>query len=102
MRLSQNDLNARVAQFSVVSAFDRSFLHFSNFLLLYTLMYNYLFLLVNSLFIVRGNKTRQGYVRKHTLKPAGYFFLAQNNNEVAVQPPAHNPFRSVQSARGYV
>jgi hypothetical protein len=24
-----------------------------------------------------GNKTRQGYVRKHILKPAGYFFVAQ-------------------------
>lgn len=22
-----------------------------------------------------GNKTRQGYARKRTLKPAGYFFL---------------------------
>ena len=25
---------------------------------------------------VRTNKTRQGYVRKHILKPAGYFFVA--------------------------
>lgn len=23
-----------------------------------------------------SNKTRQGYVRKHILKPAGYFFVA--------------------------
>jgi len=26
-------------------------------------------------FMLRDKKTRQGYVRKHTLKPAGYFFL---------------------------
>jgi hypothetical protein len=25
-----------------------------------------------------GNKTRQGYVRKHILKPAGYFFMGQD------------------------
>lgn len=25
-----------------------------------------------------GNKTRQGYVRKHILKPAGYFFVGQD------------------------
>ena len=24
------------------------------------------------------NKTRQGYVRKHILKPAGYFFVRQD------------------------
>jgi len=37
-------------------------------------MYKYSFLSVNVLFTLRDNKTRQGYVRKHTLKPAGYFF----------------------------
>lgn len=26
--------------------------------------------------IISGNKTRQGYVLRNTLKPAGYFFLA--------------------------
>lgn len=25
--------------------------------------------------IIRSNKTRQGYARKRTLKPAGYFFV---------------------------
>ena len=27
---------------------------------------------------IAGNKTRQGYVRKHILKPAGYFFVGQD------------------------
>jgi len=26
--------------------------------------------------IIRNNKTRQGYVRKYILKPAGYSFMA--------------------------
>jgi hypothetical protein len=27
---------------------------------------------------IYSNKTRQGYVRKHILKPAGYFFVGQD------------------------
>lgn len=27
---------------------------------------------------IRGNNTRQGYARKRTLKPAGYFFLGSS------------------------
>ena len=30
---------------------------------------------------VRTNKTRQGYVRKHILKPAGYFFVAHPSSK---------------------
>lgn len=36
---------------------------------------------------IRFNKTRQGYARERTLKPAGYFFVAP---AVAVPSPAWN------------
>ena len=29
-------------------------------------------------YILDSNKTRQGYVRKHILKPAGYLFAGQD------------------------
>jgi hypothetical protein len=32
---------------------------------------------VDFCYTIVSNKTRQGYVRKHILKPAGYFFVGQ-------------------------